>query len=122
MIVEPKRDDCQDCRDHQSGHNRQAACKGHGFVMNFSVSGVIHEVGAQAPFSPKRQRKECREKGTGKGRQIDDDKCHSSTMLPGGVDACQFQIQRVQVIHHSFDRESFADEFLPPFSKPFAQS
>jgi hypothetical protein len=121
LAPEPEDEDCENCRHRQGCYDRQPSREGHGFVVNFSVSGIIHEPGAQTPFLPERQREERREKRAGKSGEVNDNKSHSSTMLPVLAGGCQFQIKRMQFIHHVLGGKVFADEFTPGLAEPFAQ-
>ena len=91
---------------------------GTGCVVDFALAGIVHEVGAQAPFAPERQREQRRHKRARKGGEKKIEwKSHSAQAAFGG----QFQIKIVMVVHHFFDGEIFADKVLAALAKFFPQ-
>ena len=51
--------------------------------MDFAMAGVVHEVGAQAPFAPERQREQRRQKRARKrGEKIIKRKAHERVPRP----------------------------------------
>ena len=49
-------------RQQNAGEHGEAAGERHGRVVDFALAGVIHEIDAQAPFAPERQREQRRQK------------------------------------------------------------
>ena len=56
-------------RQQHAGEHGEAAGERHGRVMDFALAGVVHEVDAQTPFAPERQRQQRGQKRAGKSGQ-----------------------------------------------------
>ena len=86
--------------------------------MDFSLAGIVHEIHAQAPFAPERQREQRRQKRARKGGEKKvEGKIHARSAAFGG----QFQINIVLVVHHFFDGEIFVYKLPAAFAEFFPQ-
>ena len=54
-------------RQENSRQHGKAAGQRNGRAVNFAMAGIVHEIRAQAPFAPERQREQRRQKRAGKG-------------------------------------------------------
>ena len=54
-------------RQQNTGKHGEPACQRDRRVVDFALAGVVHEIGAQAPFAPERQRQQRCQQRAGKG-------------------------------------------------------